>query len=115
MAKIWAVAASSRFFLVKPKLRTMDHGDPTGSRKEITAGEEERAMWDTSGVGGDRINVAESVASQKIRKESQRGFTPVSGRWGFKSLKPHREGDDGYRGLGNRRVSAEGIGSFRVR
>lgn len=27
-------------------------------------------MWDTSGLGGDRINVAESVASQKIRGAS---------------------------------------------
>ena len=83
MAKIWAVAASSRFFLVKPKLRTMDHGDPTGSRKEITAGEEERTVWDTSGVGGDRINVAGSVASQKIRKESQRGVHPGLGQMGI--------------------------------
>ena len=55
-------------------------------------------------VGGDRIKVAESVASQKIRKRE--GFTPVSADGELRTSKTHREGVDGYRGLSSRRVSS---------
>jgi hypothetical protein len=85
----------------------MGHGNPTGSRKEITVRERarrKRPILEASGVGGDRIKVAESdsVASRKIRKE--RGATPVSADGEPRTSKTGREGGDGYRGSSSRRV-----------
>jgi len=92
MAKIWAAAASSRSFPQTKNPRAMDHGNPTGSRKEITVGERARGERTNVGhlrVGGDRIKVAVCGVA---KDPEERGVHPGLGGRGVKDLKNPQRG-----------------------
>jgi len=68
----------------------MDHGNPTGSRKEITVGERARGkepMWDTSGLEGIGSK-SQSLRLCGVAKDpEERGVHPGLGGRGVKDLK----------------------------